>query len=100
MKSFTSANLLGNTGLLQGDNTVVFEDNMTSIEWSNHVIGGWEHAKHRDINIRKHFACNMQLYINIRKHFARTCASQHIDIRKHFVFDSTLVAILSYEGTG
>ncbi len=46
--------LLGNMGLPQGDNTVVFEDNTACIEWSNHVIGGRERAKH--IDIRKHFA--------------------------------------------
>ena len=47
-------NLLGNMGLPQGDNTVVFEDNTACIEWANHVIGGRERAKH--IDIRKHFA--------------------------------------------
>ncbi len=33
---------------------MVFEDNAACIEWSNHVIGGREHAK--QIDIRKHFA--------------------------------------------
>jgi hypothetical protein len=32
----------------------VIEDNMAYIEWSNHVIGGRERAKHMDI--RKHFS--------------------------------------------
>jgi hypothetical protein len=58
--------VLGNMGLQQGDNTVVFEDNTACMEWSNHVISGREHAKH--IDIRKHFAHeavqigNMRLY--------------------------------------
>jgi hypothetical protein len=33
-------NLLGNMGLQQGDNTVVFEDNTVCIEWLNCVICG------------------------------------------------------------
>jgi hypothetical protein len=46
-------NLLENMGFLQAPNIQVYEDNTTCIEWGNHVIGGWERAKH--INIRKHF---------------------------------------------
>ena len=40
--------------LQEGDDTPVFEDNTACIEWSNHVMGGRERAKH--IDIRKHFA--------------------------------------------
>ena len=47
-------NLLANMGLPQEDYTEVFEDNTACIEWSNHVLGGRERAKH--IDIRKHFA--------------------------------------------
>ena len=47
-------NLLSNMRLPQKDNTAVFEDNTACIEWSNHVMGGRERAKH--IDIRKHFA--------------------------------------------
>ena len=47
-------NLLANMRLPQVDNTAVFEDNTACIEWSNHVMGGRERAKH--IDIRKHFA--------------------------------------------
>ena len=47
-------NLLANMRLPQLDNTAVFEDNTACIEWSNHVMGGRERAKH--IDIRKHFA--------------------------------------------
>ena len=47
-------NLLANMWLPQLDNTAVFEDNTACIEWSNHVMGGRERAKH--IDIRKHFA--------------------------------------------
>ena len=47
-------NLLGNMRLPQIDNTAVYEDNTACIEWSNHVMGGRERAKH--IDIRKHFA--------------------------------------------
>jgi hypothetical protein len=47
-------NLLSSMGLPQEDYTEVFEDNTACIEWSNHVLGGRERAKH--IDIRKHFA--------------------------------------------
>ncbi len=47
-------NLLANMRLPQVDNTAVFEDNTACIEWSNHVMGGRERAKHIDIS--KHFA--------------------------------------------
>jgi hypothetical protein len=47
-------NLLDNMRLPAGDNTSVFEDNTACIEWSNHIMGGRERAKH--IDIRKHFA--------------------------------------------
>ena len=47
-------NLLANMGLPQEDYTEVFEDNTACIEWSNHVLGGRERAKHIDIS--KHFA--------------------------------------------
>jgi hypothetical protein len=45
----------------QEDYTEVFEDNTACIEWSNHVLGGRERAKH--IDIRKHFA-NEAVQIN------------------------------------
>ena len=41
-------------GFKPDDDTQVFEDNTTCIEWGNHIIGGRERAKH--IDIRKHFA--------------------------------------------
>ena len=47
-------NLLSNMRLQEDDDTPVFEDNAACIEWSNHVMGGRERAKH--IDIRKHFA--------------------------------------------
>jgi hypothetical protein len=47
-------NLLDNMRFAAGDNTTVFEDNTACIEWSNHIMGGRERAKH--IDIRKHFA--------------------------------------------
>ena len=47
-------NLLGNMRLGQVNHTPVYEDNTACIEWSNHVMGGRERAKH--IDIRKHFA--------------------------------------------
>ena len=47
-------NLLANMGLPQEDFTEVFEDNAACIEWSKHVLGGRERAKH--IDIRKQFA--------------------------------------------
>jgi hypothetical protein len=47
-------NLLGNMRLVQKDHTPIYEDNTACIEWSNHVMGGRERAKHMDI--RKHFA--------------------------------------------
>jgi hypothetical protein len=47
-------NLLANMRLVQKDHTPIYEDNTACIEWSNHVMGGRERAKH--IDIRKHFA--------------------------------------------
>ncbi len=47
-------NLIRNMGLPQEDDTRVYEDNTTCIEWGNHIICGRERAKH--IDIRKHFA--------------------------------------------
>jgi hypothetical protein len=47
-------NLLGNMRLPAGDNTSAFEDNTACIEWSDHLMGGRERAKH--IDIPKHFA--------------------------------------------
>ena len=47
-------NLLSSMGLPQEDYTEVFEDNTACIEWSSHVLGSRERAKH--IDIRKHFA--------------------------------------------
>ena len=41
-------------GFKQGSWTPVYEDNTACIEWSNHVIGGRERAKH--IDIRKYYA--------------------------------------------
>jgi hypothetical protein len=49
-------NLLANMGLPQEDYTEVFEDKTACIEWSNHVLGGRERAKHIQVDIRKHFA--------------------------------------------
>ncbi len=46
--------LLRNMGFAPKSWTPVYEDNNASIEWSNNIIGGREHAKH--IDIRKHFA--------------------------------------------
>ena len=47
-------NLLENMGFAQPAPTPMYEDNTACIEWGNHVIGGWERAKH--IDILKHFA--------------------------------------------
>ena len=47
-------NLLSSMRLQGDDDTQVFEDNTACIEWSDHVMGGRERAKH--IDIRKHFA--------------------------------------------
>ena len=46
--------LLKQMGFAPQSWTPVYEDNNACIEWSNHVIGGRERAKH--IDIRKHFA--------------------------------------------
>ena len=47
-------NLLSSMRLQEDTDTPVFEGNTACIEWSNHVRGGRERAKH--IDIRKHFA--------------------------------------------
>ena len=48
-------NLLGNMRLpATRVKTSAFEDRMACIEWSNHIMGGRERAKHMDI--RKHVA--------------------------------------------
>ena len=41
-------NLLSSVGHPQEDYTEVFWDNTACIEWSNHVLGGRERAKHID----------------------------------------------------
>ena len=46
--------LLNDMGFHQGSWTPVYEDNTACIEWSNHVIGGRERAKH--IDLRKYYA--------------------------------------------
>ncbi len=43
-------NLIRNMGLLQKDDTPVYEDNIACIEWGNHTIGGRERAKHFNIS--------------------------------------------------
>ena len=47
--------LLRRLGFGQKKPTPIYEDNMACIEWGNNVIGCLERAKHRDIDIRKHF---------------------------------------------
>ena len=48
--------LLHRLGFGQKKPTQIYEDTTACIEWDNNVISGCERAKHKHIDIRKHFA--------------------------------------------